>query len=98
MGTPEAEGGKAGSVRCQEPAGGDAERRVVMEPASATPFELIETELLLEFLVVPLDPPPDFGPPDQHLHRGIRWQGREPALRRSRFSLGPLDQEPLGGA
>jgi hypothetical protein len=69
-----------------------------MESAPASPFELIETELLLELLVVPLDPPPDFGPPDQHFHRGVRGQGRKPVLRRSRFSFGPLNQQPLGGA
>ena len=46
----------------QESVGRDAERHVVVKASPASSFEVIEPEFLLEFLVVALDPPPQFGP------------------------------------
>ena len=43
------------SVRC------DAERHVVVKAAPASSFVVIEPEFLLEFLIVALDPPAQFG-------------------------------------
>ena len=49
----------------QEAVGGDAERGVMMEATPTAPFVVAESEFLLEVLVVPFDPPAQFGAIDQ---------------------------------
>ena len=50
----------------------------MMESAPAAPFEMVQPELLLEFLIVALDAPAQFGHPDQLLDRGVgRERGQE---------------------
>src|SRR5438552_18261053 len=70
---------------------------MVMEPPPAATFEMIETEFVLEFLVVPLDPPPQVSQTDERDQRGRLGQRREVVLRRRRFARRPLGQDPLDG-
>ena len=66
-----------------------------MEPPPAAPFEMIEAELVLELLVVPLDPPAQMRQTDERGQRRRPGQGREVVLRRRRLAQGPLAQDPL---
>src|SRR5712692_6655990 len=68
---------------------------MVMKAAPAAPFEMIEAELVLEFLIVALDAPAELGETDELADRRRRRQGREPILRRLRIASRPLDQQPL---
>ena len=64
-----------------------------MEAAPAAPLEMAEADLLLEFLIVPLDAPAQLGKVDEFAEAGIRRQGREPISGRLGFALGSLDQQ-----
>src|SRR5689334_14919923 len=67
----------------------------MMKAAPAPSFIMIEPEFLLEILIIPLDPPAQFGPVNQIDQGGRRRQGREPVLGRLRVTRRPLDQQPL---
>src|SRR5690349_22350014 len=67
----------------------------MMKAAPAPPFVMVEPQFLLEILIIPLDPPAQFGPVNQIDQGGGRRQGREPVLARLRVALRPLDQQPL---
>src|SRR5712691_10715316 len=71
---------------------------MMMEPPPATTFEMIETEFVLELLVVPLDPPAQMSQTDEGGQRGRPGQSREVVLRRCRLARRPLAQDPLDGA
>src|ERR1700741_504518 len=66
-----------------------------METAPSTALEMAESDLLLEFLIVTLDAPAQFGEVDQILQSGVRGKSGEPAFGRLFLALGPLDQEPF---
>src|SRR3954464_11657330 len=68
---------------------------MMMEAAPAAAFVVAEADLLLEFLVIPLDHPPCLGDVDQLLQREARRQVGQPVLARLLSVLGPLDQQPL---
>src|SRR5712692_4632376 len=71
---------------------------MVMEAAPAAPLEVIQPQLVLEFLVVALDSPPQLGQADEVGERdGLRQRG-QPVLRRLGGAVGPLDEEPFLGA
>ena len=53
--------GKKGSAEDEESVGDAAESRVVMEAAPAAALEVVEPNLLLQFLVVAFDAPAQFG-------------------------------------
>src|SRR6266511_1436374 len=67
----------------------------MVKAGPASPLEVIEADLLLQLLVVPLDAPAQLCEVDEALHRGVRPDGREPELRRLRLALRPLVHEPL---
>ena len=69
-----------------------------MEPPPAATFEMIETEFVLELLVVPLDPPAQVRQTDEGGQRGRPGQRREVVLRRRRLAQRPLGQDPLDGS
>src|SRR6266699_2451390 len=71
---------------------------MMMEPTPAAPFEVIQPQLVLEFLVVALDPPPQLSQADESGERDGLRQRRQPVLRRRRFAARPLDEEPFRGA
>src|SRR3990170_3962453 len=71
---------------------------MVVEPTPTPAFEVIQPELVLELLVVALDPPAELGEPDELRDRRVGWQGGEPALGRRGRAFGPLDEQPLHGA
>src|SRR2546427_7827730 len=70
---------------------------MMVEAAPSASFIVYEPDLLLEFLIVALDPPAQFGDVDQIAERYALWQRREPIFGRLVFSLRPLDQQPLFG-
>src|SRR5437879_13464481 len=67
----------------------------MMEAAPATPFEMSEPDLLLEFLIVALDAPAQLGAVDQTMEGNVLRKRREPGLGRLLLALGPLDQQPF---
>ena len=84
-------------LRGQKCIRGDAERGVMMKPAPAPAFEVIEPQLVLQFLIVPFDPPAQHRELDQFSPGRRRRQRREPVLDRPGFRPRPLDQQPLLG-
>src|SRR5580704_12046742 len=68
----------------------------VVKASPASSFIVIEPELLLEFLIVALDPPAQFGRFHERRGGSIRRQGREPVFGR-RARPGPFDEEPFFG-
>jgi hypothetical protein len=67
-------GGKTVPLSNQEPVSRNAQRRVVVESAPVSAFEVSQTQLLFQFLVIPFDDPSLFGDLDQSFDRGIRRQ------------------------
>src|SRR5689334_8536163 len=70
---------------------------MMMKAAPVAALVVAKTELLLEVLIVPLDPPARLGELDQALARGALGQVGEPVFRRLRVPRRPLDQQPLFG-
>src|SRR5689334_10104513 len=68
---------------------------MMVEAAPVAALEVPEAKFLLEFLIVPLDPPTRLGDLDQALERRAPRQVGEPVLGRFRIPLGPLDQQPF---
>ena len=91
-------GGKSRSLADEESISGDAQRRVVVETAPSSTFEMREPQFALEFLVVALDPPAQFGDVDEFGERRVLRQGREPIFGRRRLALRPFDEQPLDAA
>ncbi|ODA93306.1 hypothetical protein BFX40_10775 [Mesorhizobium sp. SEMIA 3007] len=56
---------------------------------------MAKVDLLLEFMIVPFNPPSQLGLIDEVGELGIFRQGREPVLGRLDLALRPLDQEPF---
>src|SRR5437879_5911940 len=67
----------------------------MMEAAPAAPFEMAEPDLLLEFLIVALDAPAQFGEVNQTMEGNVLRKRREPVLGRLLLAFGPLDQQPF---
>lgn len=67
----------------------------MVEAAPAPPFEVVQPELVFEFLVVALDPPAQLGQADELGAGQRRRQRGQPVLRGGRFPVWPLDQQPL---
>ena len=88
-------GGKKTSLPHQECVGRYAHRRVMMKPSPFPPFIMAKPDLLLQFLVVSLDPPSQLRIIDQLLHTSWLWQGREPIFSRLTVAFGPFYQQPL---
>ncbi len=59
---------------------------------------MIEPQLILKLLVVPLDPPTDFGERDEFGEFHVFRNGGDPVFRRFRLAFGPLHEKPLDGA
>ena len=66
-----------------------------MKAAPSASFIVAEPEFLLQFLIVALDPPAQFGEIDEIPQRHIGWQTGQPILRRFGFPVRPLDQTPF---
>ena len=67
----------------------------MMKAAPAASFVMVEPKFLLEILIIPLNPPAQFGHVNQIDQGGRRRQGREPVLGRLLVARRPLDQQPL---
>lgn len=79
----------------QEAISGDAQGRMVMETSPIAAFVVRQTEPLLEFAVVALDPPAHLGDKDQLFRRGLGEGGGEPIFQRLGLPIRLLDQQPL---
>jgi len=60
------------SLGDQESVGRDAQRRVMVEAAPASPLEVTKADLLLEFVVVALNAPAQLGNIDELTEANIR--------------------------
>jgi hypothetical protein len=49
----------------------------MVEAAPAAPLEVVQADLLLEFLIVPLDAPAQLGEVDEFAEADLRRQGRD---------------------
>ncbi len=69
-----------------------------MKTLPAPALVMREAELLLEFLVVPLDAPAHLGDENQLHQRGLGRGGREEVLCWLGLTFRPFDQQPFFGA
>src|SRR6516165_835086 len=66
-----------------------------MKASPASTLIVIEAKFLLEFLIVALDPPAEFGRLHEPRDGCILRQGREPVFGWRVFVLGPFDEQPF---
>ena len=64
-----------------------------MEAAPSSPLEMGEAEFALQFFVVALDAPAQFGGVDGNVDGCVFGQGRKPVYRRLFFALRPFDEK-----
>src|SRR5258707_1137784 len=67
----------------------------MMKASPSAAFEMPEPDLLLELLIVALDPPAQLGEVDQTMQSNVLGEGREPVFGRFLLAFGPLDQQPF---
>src|SRR6201992_482835 len=72
--------GEKAALGDQKAVGCDAQASMMMKPAPVAALVMAEAELLLELLVIPLDPPARLGHPHEALQRRARGQVGEPVL------------------
>src|SRR3989442_15965706 len=68
---------------------------MVMKASPAPAFEVIQADLLLEFLVVAFDAPAEFRQSDELFAWRVGRQSGEPGLGGGRLAARPLDDQPL---
>src|ERR1700687_4023624 len=85
-------GGKPSTLGRQEGVRRDAEHPVMVEALPAAPFVVVQAHLVLQLLVVALDPPAELDQPHEIVERYRRGDVREPVLRRFLLSGRPLHQ------
>src|SRR3982074_901516 len=64
------------------------------EAAPSSPFEMPEPCVLLEFLIVALDPPAHLGNINELPEGVVSWKRREPVFDRLLLTIGAFHQEP----
>lgn len=77
--------------------GGSHEGDVVVPAGPGPAFEVVQAQAVLEFAVVVLDAPADFGQTDQVGDRDVGRQAGQPVFGGSLGVFGPLDQQPAVG-
>src|SRR5580693_4009566 len=90
--------GDGASFGAQKAVGGNTEGGMVVEAAPPAPFIITKPELLLQLLIIALDPPSQLCDINQTFEGDILWQSGKPILGRLGFFWRPLDQQPLFGA
>ena len=90
-----ASGGKNAAFGDQEAVGRNAECGMMMEAAPGTALEVVESQLLLEFLEVALDAPAQLGQPDHRFKRRGGGAVGRPILGGLGGACGPFDEQPL---
>jgi len=88
-------GGNQTPLGDQESVSCDCERDVVVEAAPASTFIVAKTDLLFEFLIIPLNSPSQLGLADEVGELDTFRQGRESVFGRFDVALRPLDKEPF---
>src|SRR5260370_38302999 len=68
---------------------------MVMKASPASAFEVIQPDLLLEFLVVAFDAPAELRQSDDLFAWRVGRQSGEPGLGARRLAASPLDDQPL---
>src|SRR3954453_4548195 len=68
---------------------------MVMEASPPSSLEVPEPELLFEFLVVPIDAPPQFRERDEAVEGDVFRKGSKPEFRGLPLLSWPFDQEPF---
>ncbi len=68
---------------------------MLVEPPPASSFVVIQSQLILELLEIPLDAPPDLRQRNEFFEFHVLGYVREPVLRRLFFLGRPFDQEPF---
>ena len=68
---------------------------MMMKASPTAPFVVAESDLLLQFLVIALDPPAQFGQIDQAFEGDLLGKVGEPVLCRLGFTFRPFDQQPF---
>ena len=81
--------GKEAALGRQEGVGSDEGHSVVVESPPGAAFVMVESEFVLEFLVVALDAPAELREADQLADLGLLGHGGEPVLRRLAAAFGP---------
>src|SRR4051794_19973540 len=66
-----------------------------MKAAPAPSLKVTQADLLLEFLIIPLNAPAQFRPIGELREADVLRQGREPVLGRLFLAFRPFDQAPL---
>src|SRR3954470_23201495 len=89
--------GEKAALGDQKAVGCDAQAGMMMKAAPGAALVVAKAKLLLELLIVPLDPPARLGNLDQALERGASGQVGEPVFRWLSVRRRPLDQQPLFG-
>src|SRR3954452_17531265 len=89
--------GEKAALGDQKAVGCDAQAGMMGEAAPVAAIVVAKAKLLLEFMIVPLDPPARLGNPHETLERGAPREVGEPVLGRLGVSRRPLDQQPLFG-
>src|SRR5580700_7630817 len=90
-------GGGGASFGDQKAVGSNTEGGMVVEAAPPAPFIITKPELLLQLLIIALDPPSQLCDINQTFEGDILWQSGKPILGRLGFFWRPLDQQPLFG-
>ena len=68
---------------------------MMMKPAPVPALKMPQTKLMLQFFVVALDVPAQFGDSNQFAQRDRRRKIGQPIFCWLLFPCGPLDQQPL---
>ena len=87
------EGGNRFSPGDQESVGRNAKGGVMVEAAPSPSFKMSQPDLLLEFLIVPLNAPAQLGKIDKPAEADLCRQRREPVLGRLCLSLRPKRED-----
>ena len=89
--------GKTAPLAHQEHIRRNAKCPVIVKSPPAPPLVLLQSQLLFELLIIPLDDPAVLSEGEELFELRLGGQIRQPVLGRFRFPLGPFDQQPLLG-
>lgn len=89
------QGKKSRAFGGDESISGDAQGGMVVKSSPTSPFEVVDADLVFEFLVIPLDPPTHMDGGDEFLQGRRARQIAEVVLGRGGLGCRPLDDQPF---